>query len=199
MYMNRQNLKLDDSDLWELFRKGDKHAYSVLLNKYTRPLFHYAYRFNQDEEFLKDCIQDVFYQLWSRRENISATKSVKWYLFKAVRLRIFKENAKWHKDEELNEDYDFLVGFNVESELISELEYQDQVVKIKSIINSLPARQREILYLRFYDNLDFDSIAEIMGLTRQSVHNLLQRAYKSFRSEWLVILLSVFIDLKISV
>jgi RNA polymerase sigma factor (sigma-70 family) len=58
------------------------------------------------------------------------------------------------------------------------------------VLNGLPPRQREIMYLRFYENLDFENISQIMEISKQSVHNLLQKAYKNFRAEWVVLLIA---------
>lgn len=189
MDLNENFLPANDSDLWDLFRAGDEVAYSELIKKYSKPLFNYGFRICQDEDFLKDCVQDVFLELWNRRLRISATQAVKWYLFKAVRLRIFRERPKWNRGETLDESYEFLVEFNIESKMISDLERVELSDKIKQTLNTLPTRQKEIMYLRFYEGLDFDSIAQIMEISKQSVHNLLQKAYKNFRSEWLITLI----------
>jgi RNA polymerase sigma factor (sigma-70 family) len=182
----------DDSELWDLFRDGDEVAYTRLIKKYSKPLFNYGYRICQDRDFLKDCIQDVFLELWNRRLRISPTPAVKWYLFKAVRLRIFREQSKWNRGEILDDDYQFLVEFNIESKIINDLETVELSTRIKQVLNALPPRQREILYFRFYENLDFDNISEIMDISKQSVHNLLQKAYKNFRIEWIILLVGIF-------
>jgi RNA polymerase sigma factor (sigma-70 family) len=186
----------NDSELWDLIREGNELAYTQLIKKYTKPLFNYGYRFFQDKDFLKDCVQDVFFELWNRRSRISATPAVKWYLFKAMRLRIFREQSKWTKSESLDESYDFLVDFSVESKIITDFENVALNSRIEQVLNALPSRQKEILYLRFYENLDFESISQMMDISKQSVHNLLQKAYKSFRTEWGVVTM-MFIYLKI--
>jgi RNA polymerase sigma factor (sigma-70 family) len=178
----------DDSMLWDLFRAGDEVAYTRLMQKYSRPLFNYGFRICQDKDFLKDCIQDVFLELWNRRLKISSTPAVKYYLFKAVRLRIFREQSKWNRGEPIDENYEFIVEFNIESKMITHLETLELSTRIKQVLNALPPRQREIMYLRFYENLDFDNISQIMEISKQSVHNLLQKAYKNFRSEWLILI-----------
>src|SRR5476649_2270893 len=78
-----------DEFLWHCFRDGDQNAYSLLLRKHDNILFSYGSRFSKDEDFVKDCIQDVFFELWNRRERIKQTPCVKAYLFKSLRLRIF--------------------------------------------------------------------------------------------------------------
>ncbi|MDB5147632.1 MAG: sigma-70 family polymerase sigma factor, partial [Mucilaginibacter sp.] len=77
----------------------------------------------------------------------------------------------------------------IESKMITDLETLELSARIKQVLNALPPRQREIMYLRFYENLDFDNISQIMEISKQSVHNLLQKAYKNFRSEWLILLI----------
>jgi len=192
----RKQITSNDSELWDLTREGNELSYTQLIKKYTKPLFNYGYRFFQDKDFLKDCVQDVFFELWNRRSRISATPAVKWYLFKAMRLRIFREQSKWTKSESLDESYDFLVDFSVESKIITDLENVTLNSRIEQVLNALPSRQKEILYLRFYENLDFESISQMMDISKQSVHNLLQKAYKSFRTEWGVVTM-MFIYLKI--
>lgn len=183
-----------DSELWDNFRNGDQRAYTCLINKYSRPLFNYGYRICQDRDFLKDCIQEIFLELWNRRSRISATASVKWYLFKAVRLRIFRDQSKWRRNELLSDDYDFMVEFNIESKIINEGDQDSLTSRIQLVLNHLPSRQREIIYLRFYENLDFDNICQIMNISKQSVHNLLQKAYKNFRLEWIFLIAFKFLS-----
>ena len=177
-----------DTELWDLIREGNELAYTQLIKKYSQTLFKYGFRFVQDRDFLKDCIQDVFFEVWNRRFKINATPAVNWYLFKAVRLRIFREQSKWNKNESLEDDYTFLADFSIESKLIADTENIELTSRIQKVLNALPPRQREILYLRFYENLDFIQISQVMGISKQSVHNLLQKAYKNFRVEWCIII-----------
>ena len=179
---------MEDSELWDLFRDGNQPAYTQLVNRHYKQLFNYGRRFCQDREFLMDCIQEVFYELWNRKERINSTPSVKWYLFKAVRLRIFRDQPKWTKNEKLSGEYNFLVEFDIESKIINDLEINDLTSKVKNILNALPPRQQEIMYLRFYEGLSLDQISDIMGITNQSLRNLLQKSYKNFRAEWISLL-----------
>lgn len=189
MGVDEINFEDTDPQLWSQFRMGNELAYTKLMNRYTRPMYNYGYRFCQDADLIKDCVQEVFLELWRKRERINSTPSVKWYLFKSLRLRIFRDQPGWQRNEALEENYNFLVEFNVESQLIETAGVQEQSSKIAAALNNLPPRQREILYLRFYENLDFGEISELMGINRQSVHNLLQKAFRSFRAEWAVVLL----------
>lgn len=169
--------------LWELFRKGNKTAYNKLIERYAESLFGFGYRFCQDEDLVKDCVQDLFLHLWERRESLHAVTSVKAYLFKAIRNRILRKQAG-SKNIPFDGLSGFLLEISIEEKIIEHQSDIDQAKKIKHILETLPVRQREVIYLRYYENLDYQRIGEIMNINRQSIHNLLQKAYKSFRSEW---------------
>jgi RNA polymerase sigma factor (sigma-70 family) len=186
--------QLEDALLWQETRNGSAAAFNALIIKYTDLLFNYGVRFSQDRDLIKDCIQELFVEIWNKRAVITQPTSVKWYLSVALRNRIFREQTKWNKAETLEEDeYDFLLEFSIESKLIAFAEDMELAQKIRQIIETLPPRQREILFLRYYQNLEYDQIADLMNISKQSVHNLLQKAYNSIRSEW-----TIFISLLVA-
>lgn len=170
--------------LWARFRSGDQRAFTKLIQELSETMHNYGMRIVNDHEFIKDCIQDVFFELWYRRKKINDTPSVKSYLFKALRLRIFREHAKWSKTEPLKDDYEFVVEFNIESKLIQEQLIQEKNGRLQQILNELPKRQKEIIYLRFYEGLNSAQIADILQVNRQSVYNLLHDSIFRLRKEW---------------
>lgn len=175
----------DDKVLWQSLVDSNAAAFDLLVKRYSGSLFNYGSRFCQDRDIIKDCIQELFIELWNKRAVITQPNSVKWYLFVALRNRIFREQSKWNKTTSISEDqYDFLLEFSIESKMIEFIEDVELAEKFKKILESLPPRQREIVYLRYYEDLNFDQIAVMMNINKQSVHNLLQKAYKSIRSEW---------------
>lgn len=190
-------IRVSEQELWDEFLGGDQDAYNRIVKTFSKQMFNYGFRICQNEDLVRDCIQDVFLRLWNNRSNISSTDSIKWYLLKSIKTCILRESQKWQKNDELENDYTFKVEFDVETKLINEIENQHLANKIKSIINQLPARQKEILYLRFYEGMDLSQISELMDISTQSVYNLLQKAYKSFRAEWLPLVLLLFLNGKI--
>lgn len=174
---------LSDESLWLNFRKGDHKAYTLLLRKHANVLFSYGCKFSKDEDFVKDCIQDVFFELWNRREKISQAANVKAYLFKSLRLRIFREQSKWNNSSSFEDSFLFEDDFNIESHLIQEQTSKEIRQKLQTILTSLTQRQKEILYLHFFEDMDHDGIGKTMGLNRQSVYNLLYRSIITLRKK----------------
>jgi RNA polymerase sigma factor (sigma-70 family) len=182
----------DDIHVWTHLKEGDELAFGKLLKKYFNHLQNYGYKFVKDEDFIKDCVQEVFIEIWQRREKISTPDSVKAYLLSCVRRKVVREGFRQHiikDDDERNvesktEDFDASPEwFMIEQETSTEI-----TEKVNKSISKLPKRQREVLYLQYYQNLNRDEIAQIMDINSQSVSNLLQSAFKSFRENWLVVL-----------
>jgi RNA polymerase sigma factor (sigma-70 family) len=170
--------------LWSDFRLGNERSYAELMRIFSNPMYRYGIRFIDNPDFVKDCIQDVFFELWNRRDKIRQAECVKSYLYKALRLRIFREKPKWKQAEPLENNYEFMIEFDVESNIISEELSQEIYHKLQSILGSLPKRQKEILYLRFYEGMSQEKIAEVMDLNRQSVYNLMHDSILSLRKYW---------------
>lgn len=167
----------------------DKHeemraAYTKAINEYAKNLFNFGIRFCQDKEVVKDCIQQLFLDLWNRDFDLNGRDTIKAYIFKAMRNRVIREQAKWGKNLPLDEEHDFILEFGIESKLIAEATDREMAKKVKKLLDALPARQREIIYLRFYEGLDIAEISAIMNINAQSAHNLLQKAYQKIRVNW---------------
>ncbi|GAB4012558.1 sigma-70 family RNA polymerase sigma factor [Spirosoma migulaei] len=176
---------VDDTVLWQRFRTGDTIAFDQLVQRYYQTLFRYGIRLDADDEYVKDCIQDVFVELWQRRNTVNETEFVKFYLLKSLRRRIFRGRAKWGSNwEALEENYFFEVEFSIEAQLITQEVSRDQVQQLEALLNKLSRRQKEVIFLKFYQNLTHEQIGEVMSLNRQSVYNILHEALQKLRTTW---------------
>tara|TARA_R110002050_G_C8959927_1_gene514225 strand:+ start:4762 stop:5346 length:585 start_codon:yes stop_codon:yes gene_type:complete len=165
-----------DYEIWQRFKKGDEKAFSYLFDVYHLQLFEYGRRFTMDENLVKDSIQDLFFELARKREKLSSTDNILFYLLKALRLRIFV-NLRKNKSggSGINEDLlqEFYLTYSTDVDLA---EKELKLDRLAESINQLPARQKETIYLKFYKNLSNREIAEIMQLNYQSVGNNIQKA-----------------------
>jgi len=180
-----------DALLWQAFRQGDKAAYEKIYRTYAKELYEYAYRFQVDKQLIHDCLQDLFVELWLKRERLSETNSIGFYLMKALRNRLFRslENQKRVLNTSTGE-YSFDIVLSSETSWIEQQHEEERNQQLLQAIDQLSDRQREAVYLRFYKNLDYADIAELMSLEQQSVYNLVFRALQVLRkklsSAWLL-------------
>lgn len=184
--LNRNPVLSDDLELWQRFKQGNCRAFEALMGKYGRMLFSYGSKYSTDNEFVKDCIQDLFLDLWQKRDALSHTVVVKAYLLASLRRRIHRalENQRWQSGTPLDCVEHFSVEFSVEESLVEDETARNVVYKVKYLIDQLPKRQQEVVYLKFFQELDRDHISEVMSIAPQSVSNLLQAAIKQLKSQW---------------
>ncbi|WP_018619158.1 RNA polymerase sigma factor [Spirosoma luteum] len=172
-----------DQTLWQLYREGDKQALGYLVERYYRALKHYGLKFMVDEAVVEDCLQELFLQLWQNRDQINATVSVKHYLFKALRHHVLQylRSQKRVPTQELDWDTSITEETDSETLLIQRESLSQLTNALQAQLDSLPAREREALYLRYYSDLSIPEIAEVMNVNRQSVSNFLQKAITKLR------------------
>ena len=166
---------------WDAFKKGDWNAYTALYNEHFGLLNNYGYKFTRDASLIEDSVHDLFVRLWATRQNLGDPVSVKNYLFKSLRhilLRKIKKTTLF--SERLDQDYyAFQVSYSHPPFAIEDRELQQQV---RCIIDGLPARQQEIIYLRFYEGLSYDEIADIMSISINSTYKLLYKALDNLQA-----------------
>lgn len=189
--MKRRLTNEEAQQLWQDYRAGDIYALANLMERSYPDLFSWGMRLNADREFVKDCIQEIFLSLWKMQETIASVENVRSYLLVVLKSRMLRELSKKERKlhVSLTDDYTFSVEFSADLRLIDEEHEVYQLRKLEQVMNHLPPRQKELIYLRFYQNLSFEQIAEIMQLGRQSAYNLLQKSLLSLRRHWATALL----------
>jgi RNA polymerase sigma factor (sigma-70 family) len=182
---------LHSAQLWEAFRLGDAASLAALFELYYDALFNYGLKLTGDEELVKDCVQNLFQKLWRRREGVRPVQVVKAYLFKALRRHLGDETKLLKQHRYLLPTYSdsFEVTYSHEEFLIAEQTDEEQQARLLAALNQLSKRQREALYLKFFDGFSYERIAEVMSLNTQSVRNLVFNALKAVRKVMLVSLL----------
>lgn len=168
-------------------QQNSEQALAMLMRHYYADLYNYAARFARDESLIKDCIQEVFISLWQRRETAGAILSLRYYLLRAVKNKVLK--ALYYNDRKTGLDYfqgnyDFFHEFSIERIIIEKQISEEKAEKLKRTLALLSKRQKEVIYLKFYQHLDHGQIAELMSVSRQSVYNLLHETIQKLRSLW---------------
>ena len=184
--MKEDSLK-PETNWMQRLQQNDEEALASLMNIYYDDLFNYAARFTKDDGLIKDCIQEVFISLWQRRETVGTILSPKYYFLRAIKNKVLKslhKNTRNTMSVYLQDEYDFHHEFSIERVIIEKQVSEEKAEKLRKTLSLLSKRQKEIIYLKYYQYLDYGQIAELMGVSRQSVYNLLHEAIHKLRSLW---------------
>ena len=175
------NTANQDIALWEAFREGDKDAFAALFREHYETLFRFGSKFTGDNELLEDCIQELFIELWQGKSR-TPVLSVKAYLLKSLKYKLLKAFRKKGQTLPLSDDGNGHFEWSHEHFLIAEQETAEKKQLVLTALERLSSRQKEIIYLKYYQNLSYEEVSEIMNINYQVARNLLYQAIKSLKS-----------------
>lgn len=173
---------LNDVLTFNKIKKGDIKAFESLFRQYYPALYMYGISITGNSDITEEIIQEIFYILWKDREDINIFKSVKNYLYGAVRNRSLQylEHQKvlqQHRDYVLNEDSD--KGENP----LERLEYEELKSIIAETLHKMPERRRIIFEMHRYEGVKYSKIAERLDISVKTVEVEIAKALKSLRKE----------------
>ncbi|PUZ26126.1 sigma-70 family RNA polymerase sigma factor [Chitinophaga parva] len=176
---------VDDKDIWDAFRSGNESALQVVFDKYYTPLFNYGHKFTPDDHLIEDALQDLFVKLWKNRDRVQATASVKNYLYKSFRrvlLRAMDTQQRKHSFSLLDNFLDLDQELAYDQTLISREQLEKLRGQLRLALSRMTPRQREIIHLRYFEEMEYGEIAAVMQLSVSSTYKLLYKAIDGLRT-----------------
>ena len=180
----------DDLLLWQLIKNGERAGMEGLYVKYTQQLFNLGMSIKGDRSFIKDCIHEVFVNIWQYRLSLKETDNVKLYLFKCLSHKIHKEVGKDKKrygQESLDQYEDLLSVDSVEPDFTHNLIDKKRRSELIAALEKLPIRQKEVIQYLFFENHSYEDISKIMSINVQSVYTLAWKAISSLKKRLVIL------------
>lgn len=174
---------MENDYLWEQFKEGSDHAFYLLYDRYADMLYKYGIHFSDDKDFVKDCIHDLFLDLYKYRTKLSETTNVQFYLFRSLRRIIHKERVRVlpFVSDERSSTLNEMPVFSHEDHLIAVETKTEEYKALNAAMKKLSNRQREGLSLKFEHNHTYAEISEIMGISVESTRSIIYLALKELR------------------
>ena len=165
--------------LWKSFvLESNKYSLQCIFQDSYLDLYRYGLRMVQSPEDVKDAIQDLFVNLWSYKNSLSEEVKVKPYLLVSLKHQLTRMKARPGFDL-LTEDHERLLR----SQELCEIPDPGLKALVSRKLDDLPARQKEILYLKYFEALSYEEIAQILDIQYQSVVNQAFRAVSKLRQD----------------
>lgn len=165
-------------------KRGDITALDRLVEKHHGRVRHYVYRVVQDEAISEELAQEVFLRVHRHRENYKPTARFTTWLYQIannVALNWIRDHQYERQDERLDATTTYhqvaAPGMNIDDWLVLEVTLQ----AVRQAVEELPERQRTVVMMHKFEELECDEISEILGCTNQAVRSLLCRAYRTLR------------------
>lgn len=118
-----------------------------------------------------------------RKERLAEVVFIKPYLFTSLRNRIFRQLRNDKKVTALTEtiEFNFDIDFSPEEMIIKKQDKEKVATLLNNYINQLSSRQKEAIYLRFYENLSYGAISTIMNITVPYLYLLIHKSVARLR------------------
>jgi len=169
--------ELSDEQLFVLVKQHDRAAFDQLYNRHWLSLFNKAYKWLRDRDACCDLLQDIFTDLWSKRE-IRDIDNLAGYLNIAVRNRIYTLLARGQAGSYFVQPFEDMAGVGSADSNFNQKEISKL---IRLWMESLPEKRREIFRLRFYEGASTRQISEYLNISQKTVQNQLLLAFRDLR------------------
>lgn len=156
--------------------KPGQTKFDQIFLEYYDILYQYGMKVIQDDYIVQECIQELFLYLYEKKTDIDTIKYIKSYLIKSVRRRLIEKQKASKKQIELTAIYFKLTDFQADEE--EDIKKKQELI---TLLNQLPWGQREVICLKFFNNLSGKEIAEIMNIKPQVVSNIIYKTLKKIR------------------
>ncbi len=164
-----------------LIKTNPEEALQMMYSNYYSILCSQVYSILKDSVTAEDIVQDVFYEVWRKKDELKIQQSVLAYLKRACRNKtlnyIRDNNFKWEEDAVLSEMEDH--GYTTD-EMISAEELN---AIIHDVIANLPERCGIIFSLSRFEEMSYNEIAKDLGISVKTVENQISKALKILREK----------------
>lgn len=175
--------KLDIHIDWGAFVAGDAGVFEQVYNTFFNVLYNYGCKYTSDTELVEDAVQELFVRFWKNRATLNEPPSLKNYLFKAFRNHMndrLKAAGRYVVDDFGDHSPFEWVPSAEETHVVADGE-EFRKKKLEKAMSKLTDRQREAIFLRFYEEFSYPDIADMMGITVKATYKLMARSIDTMR------------------
>ena len=175
-----EGMELENESIGTLLAQRDEAAFEQVFKTHFKRLHAYAFTILRDEVQAEEMVQQVFFKLWERNENLSLTGSVSSYLYRAVH----NESLNYIKHQKVRSNHQLNVAYSMKNEVehpAKKIMAGELEKKIHSALNELPEQCRTIFQMSRFDELKYREIADKLGISVKTVESQMGKALRLLR------------------
>ncbi|NIG56958.1 RNA polymerase sigma factor [Chitinophaga sp. Cy-1792] len=177
---------MPDAELWTLLKSGEITGLEGLYKEYFPILSNYGLKFTLDKSFIEESINDLFLKLWRNRETIDTPRVAKHYLLLSFRRMLIRKLSSdpGRQEDAISAEYvPFNLELTYEHPLIRAERASELKQKVDKLLDTLTNRQREAIFLKFYEDLSYEEIGDILDINTTATYKLVYRALERLREQ----------------
>lgn len=177
-------MKKGDYELIQEYLKGKERAFEKLVKRYLKPIFYFVFSLTHDRETTEDLVQEIFLKAWKNLKKYDSRYSFKTWLFTIAKNTTIDWQRK--KKEIPFSFFEEKNGFFSQNLLDKNL-LPDEIVlekEIKSFLNKISLKYREIIELYFYQGLNLREISQTLKISLNTTKSRYQRALRILKDRF---------------
>jgi RNA polymerase sigma-70 factor (ECF subfamily) len=176
---------LTDEEIAARVQRGEQELFGMLMERYEQKLSRYGRKFLSSPDNIEDIVQDVFISAFQNIQSFDTSRRFSPWIYRIAHnayVNALKKNS--HVPVTLF-DFDALVSHTVYEDP-DELEREQKDIKamIETSLEKVPAKYKEVLLLRYYEDMDYKEIAEVLELPIGTVSIRIKRARDALKKAW---------------
>lgn len=184
-------------DYWQLvwlkFTTGDRSSFEEIYMEFADHLFAYGAKITTDRELLKDCIQDLFIDLYKYRPKLKNPELLEFYLYKSLKRSIIKRLQKDKHLQSFNQEFNsFDLIFSSENDGFQDDLHNEHLESLQKALRILDDKKRELLFLKFNSGLNYNEIGDFLNIkpetAQKQVYRIIQYLRDNFGSKIVALL-----------
>ncbi|RNI35784.1 sigma-70 family RNA polymerase sigma factor [Hanamia caeni] len=173
-------------NVWTMLRNGDENALLTLYNHHYLGLINFGIKITGDRTLTHDCITQLLIELWDKRASLPLVNNVRCYLLTSLKHKIlFELKAKQIKGYKLAdiESFPHHQEISYEEHLIKLQTDEGLKQKLNKAFLKLTPRQKQLLQMKFFEDIDYNEIARSCNITRRTAYNIIHDSLKILKAE----------------
>jgi RNA polymerase sigma-70 factor (ECF subfamily) len=171
--------------VWNQLRSGDLQSLLSLYNEYYVGLINFGVKMTSNLELTNDCISQMLIKLWDKHKELPEVQNVRSYLITCLKNELLIElrNENKIKSADTNLQYVNQYELSYEEYLIQMQTDVDVKNSLSRAFSRLSQREKQLLQMKFFEDLSYDEIAEKCNITKRTAYNIIHEALKTLRGD----------------
>lgn len=157
---------------------SDVKSFAELHGFFYPVLVEFAFSYLKIQLSCEEVVDDVFVNLWEKRDKLENIRNIKSYLYTCTRNKALDYLRKNNQEPNFESDLFVIESIKYENEVDADVENEEFIEMLQIAIDQLPTKCKMIFKMHINDNLKNAEIAEIMGIAKKTVEAQIYIAYQ---------------------
>lgn len=190
------SMEVNEASLIALLGKRDEKSFEDVFRTHYKPLYAYAFTLLKEDVAAEEMVQNVFFKLWERSDELRISGSIAAYLYRAVHNKSlnYLKHLKVRSEHQLHVSY--RAGQDSDS-AAEHLQMKELDERLRRALNDLPEQCRTIFQMSRFEELRYREIADRLDISVKTVENQMGKALKILRSKLVDFLVLVLLCIRL--